>query len=72
MKRFILGIALFLGGIIGWAGWIIACMVIIQPGGVSSVASGLASSGMLVAALFLLLAAGGLVLAVYDMLTTKK
>ena len=67
MKKMILGVALFLGGIIGFSAWIIASMIIIQPGGVSSVASGLrAGSGIPIMLVFLVVAIAGLAVAVVE------
>ena len=71
MKRLILGIGLFLGGIMGWSGWIIANMVLFA-GGVSSVSSGLRGSATTVATLFILIAVAGLVLAVYEAFNKKE
>ncbi len=69
MKRFILGISLFIGGIIGGSGWIIANMVIFSAGGVSSVSSGLsASGGRFIAGLFAVLSIAGLGIAIYDII----
>lgn len=72
MKRFILGISLFIGGIIGESGWIIANMIIFSSGGVSSVASGLrASGGGFIAGLFVVMAIVGLGIAIYDFCAKK-
>lgn len=76
MKRFILGISLFIGGIIGGSGWIIANMILFSTGGVSSVASGLSTSGgWFMAGLFAIMSITGLGIAIYDMIHdghTKK
>lgn len=68
MRWFILGISLFGGGLICWSAWIIANMIIIPPGGVSSIISGLRSSpeGLPIAWLFFLIAIAGLIIAVLN------
>ncbi len=73
MKRFILGISLFIGGIIGGLGWIIANMIIFSNGGVSSVSSGLsASGGGFIAGIFVVMAIAGLGIAIYDICIEKN
>lgn len=73
MKRFILGISLFIGGIIGESGWIIANMIIFSNGGVSSVSSGLsASGGGFIVGLFVVMAIAGLGIAIYDICVEKN
>lgn len=67
MKKFLLGLALFLGGQIGLSGWLIASTSVFERGGVSSVVSALrAGDGVAVAVLFVLMAQVGLVLAIYE------
>lgn len=73
MKRFILGISLFIGGIIGESGWVIANMIIFSNGGVSSVGSGLSSSGGgFITSLFVIMAIAGLGIAIYDICDEKN
>ncbi len=73
MKRFILGISLFIGGLICWSAWIVANMIIIPPGGVSSIISGLRSSdeGVPIACLFLLISIIGLIIAILNATDNK-
>lgn len=67
MKKFLLGLALFLGGQIGLAGWLIASTSIFERGGVSSVMSALrAGEGVPVAVFYILTSLVGLVLSVYE------
>ena len=74
MKRFFFYLSLFIGGIIGFSGWIVANCLIIQPGGVSSIMSALRSSscGVPVAILFALMATSGLILAIINLLTADN
>ena len=68
MKRFILGISLFIGGIIGGSGWIIANMMLFTGGG-SSVAERLrVAHGDFVAGVFVVMAVAGLGIALWDIL----
>ena len=56
MKKFFLGLALFLGGQIGLAGWLVASTSIFQRGGVSSVMSALrAGSGVTIIVFYILM-----------------
>ena len=72
MKKFLLGLALFLGGQIGLSGWLIANTSVFERGGVSSVVSALlAGDGVAVAVLFVLMALVGLVLAIYEITEEK-
>lgn len=67
MKKFLLGLALFLGGQIGLAGWLIASTSIFERGGVSSVMSALRSGdGVLIAVFYILMSLVGLVLSIYE------
>lgn len=67
MKKFLLGLALFLGGQIGLAGWLIASTSIFEHGGVSSVMSALrAGDGVLIAVFYILMSLVGLVLSIYE------
>lgn len=67
MKKFLLGLALFLGGQIGLAGWLIASTSIFERGGVSSVMSALrAGDGVLIAVFYILMSLVGLVLSIYE------
>lgn len=67
MKKFLLGLALFLGGQIGLSGWLIASTSVFERGGVSSVVSALrAGDGVAVAVLFVIMALAGLVLSIYE------
>lgn len=67
MKKIILGATLILSGIIGFSSWIIANMIIFQPGGVSSVISGLRSADAeFVAIVFLIIATVGLFISIIE------
>jgi hypothetical protein len=67
MKKFLLGLALFLGGQIGLAGWLIASTSIFERGGASSVMSALrAGDGVLIAVFYILMSLVGLVLSIYE------
>lgn len=67
MKETILGATLILSGIIGFSSWIIANMTIFQPGGVSSVISGLRSANAeFVAIIFLVIATVGLIISIIE------
>jgi len=67
MKKFLLGLALFLGGQIGLAGWLIASTSIFERGGLSSVMSALrAGEGVPVAVFYILMSLVGLVLSIYE------
>ncbi len=65
MRRFILGICLFIGGIICLSTWILASMLIIQPGGARSVIGVLRSTGsnIPVICFFALISVAGLIMA---------
>lgn len=72
MKKFILGISFMLSGIIGFGTWIIANMLTIQPGGVSSVMSGLrATNAVPMAVLFLSISIIGVVISLLDISNNK-
>ncbi len=67
MKKFLLGLALFLGGQIGLAGWLIASTSIFQRGGVSSIMSALrAGLGVPIAVFYILMSLVGLVLSICE------
>lgn len=67
MKKFLLGLALFLGGQIGLSGWLIASTSIVERGGGASIVSALrCGDGVAVAVLFVLMALVGLMLAIYE------
>lgn len=69
MKRFFLGLALFLGGQIGLAGWLVASTSIFQRGGVSSVMSALrAGSGVTIIVFYILMSLVGLVLSIHEII----
>ena len=69
MKKFFLGLALFLGGQIGLAGWLVASTSIFQRGGVSSVMSALrAGSGVTIIVFYILMSLVGLVLSIYEII----
>lgn len=72
MKKFLLGLALFLGGQIGLSGWLIANTSLVERGGGASVVSALRmGEGVAVAVLFVLMALVGLVLAIYEITEEK-
>lgn len=72
MKKFLLGLALFLGGQIGLSGWLIASTSIVERGGGASIVSALRmGEGVAVAVLFVLMALVGLVLAIYEIVQEK-
>lgn len=72
MKKFLLGLALFLGGQIGLSGWLIANTSLVGRGGGASVVSALRmGEGVAVAVLFVLMALVGLVLAIYEIVQEK-
>lgn len=66
MKKFILGIALFIAGIIGFVGWIIACVLKIQPGSISVVFNSLNGSDMVITGIFVVMALVGLILSIIE------
>jgi hypothetical protein len=69
MKKFFLGLALFLGGQIGLAGWLVASTSIFQRGGVSSVMSALrAGSGVTIIVFYILMSLVGLVLSIHEII----
>ena len=69
MKKFFLGLALFLGGQIGLAGWLGASTSIFQRGGVSSVMSALrAGSGVTIIVFYILMSLVGLVLSIHEII----
>lgn len=70
MKKLLLFITIFIGGLIGVLGWIIANVLLIQPGGVSSVLSALRSStgGVPILLLFVVMAISGLLLAILEII----
>lgn len=71
MKPFLFGLTLFLGGIIGFVGWIIANVLVIEPGGVSSIISVLRSSplGLPITVIFVFISIVGLIV---SLLSIKK
>lgn len=72
MKKFLLGLALFLGGQIGLSGWLIASTSLVERGGGKSVVVVLrCGDGVAVAVLFVLMAIVGLVLAIYEITQEK-
>lgn len=72
MKKILLGLALFLGGQIGLAGWLIASTSICQRGGVSSIMSALRGGlGIPIAAFYVLMSLTGLVLSIYEIEMSK-
>ena len=61
--------ALFLGGQIGLAGWLVASASIFQRGGVSSVMSALrAGSGVTIIVFYILMSLVGLVLSIHEII----
>lgn len=64
MKRFVIGISLFFGGLLGW-GIILLTNAILNAGSGYSVLHCLGNDGI-AAGLFLLVAVGGLVIALWD------
>ena len=69
MKKFFLGLALFLGGQIGLAGWLVASTSLFQRGGVSSVMSALrAGSGVTIIVFYILMSLVGLVLSIHEII----
>ena len=69
MKKFFLGLALFLGGQIGLAGWLVASTSIFQRGGVASVMSALrAGSGVKIIVFYILMSLVGLVLSIHEII----
>lgn len=68
MKKLLLFLAVFTNGFVGLIGWIIANVLLIQPGGVSSVLSALRSSpgGIPVSIFLLLVTISGLLLAIHE------
>ena len=61
--------ALFLGGQIGLAGWLVASASIFQRGGVSSVMSALrAGSGVTIIVFYILMSLAGLVLSIHEII----
>lgn len=71
MKTLLFGLTLFVGGIIGSLGWIIANVLIIEPGGVSSISSALHSSpfGFPITIGFILMSIIGLIISLYILLS---
>lgn len=69
MKKFILGVSMLLSGVIGFVGWIIACVIKVQPGSNSQVIACLNGTDYIFAAIFLILAIIGLFVAIFE---TKK
>lgn len=63
-----MGLALFRGGQVGLAGWLIASVSIVQPGGVSSAMSALrgTSFGVPITVFYVLMSLAGLVISIYE------
>lgn len=68
MKTFILGIALFIGGIVGYVGWFIACGFTIEPLVSDCVYSALSVEEWTTAFVFAMLALSGLLLCIIECL----
>lgn len=66
MKKIILGASMLLSGIIGFVGWIIACVIKVQPGSNSQVIGCLYGTDYIVAAIFLVLAIVGLFITISE------
>lgn len=68
MKKLLLYLTIFIGGLIGAFGWIVANVLLIRPGGVSSVLSALRSSpeGIPILLLFVVMSTSGLLLAILE------
>lgn len=67
MKKFLLGCFVFLGGIIGFVGWIIACATL-KSGGIRDVLGSLSSTtDYVIVIFFAIMAVGGICVAISEM-----
>lgn len=73
MKKLFLFATIFVGGLFGMFGWIIANVLLHQPGGVSSVASALRGSpgAVFICLFFMVMSVSGLLLAILEVLKDK-
>lgn len=73
MKYLLFGCTLMLCGTLGGMGWILACVGLVEPGARGSVLSCLGrASDWIVVAVFLAVAAAGVILAVRGLRTREK
>ncbi len=66
MQKIILGATMLLCGVIGFVGWIIACVIKVEPGSNSQVIGCLYGTDYIFVIIFLILAVMGLFIAVSE------
>lgn len=66
MQKIILGSTMLLSGVIGFVGWIIACVIKVQPGSNSQVIGCLYGTDYIFAIIFLVLAIMGLFITISE------
>ena len=67
MKKIILGAALLLSGVIGFAGWMIACTNTVQPGAKSGVFSCVNNPDeFIITFIFIIMAVAGLIITIAE------